>query len=81
MVLLNLHSDPTGLTLNATLLPDMLKRNGYRTHLIGKWHLGYCNKKYLPLSRGFDTHYGFWEGAEDYYSKVYFYLNIMNISQ
>ena len=63
-------TDPTGLTLNVTLLPEVLKRNGYRTHLIGKWHLGHCNKKYLPLSRGFDTHYGFWQGAEDYYTKV-----------
>ena len=62
--------DPTGLTLNVTVLPEVLKRNGYRTHLIGKWHLGHCNKKYLPLSRGFDTHYGFWQGAEDYYTKV-----------
>ena len=62
--------DPTGLTLNVTLLPQILKRKGYRTHLIGKWHLGHCNKKYLPLSRGFETHYGFWEGAEDYYTKV-----------
>ena len=63
-------TDPTGLTLNRTLIPELLKRNGYRTHLVGKWHLGHCNKAYLPLRRGFDTHYGYWEGGEDYYKKV-----------
>ena len=63
-------TEPTGLTLNRTLIPEALKRLGYKTHIIGKWHLGHCNKAYLPLSRGFDTHYGYWEGAEDYYTKV-----------
>ena len=61
---------PTGLTLNQTLLPEALKSYGYDTHLVGKWHLGHCNKQYLPLSRGFDTHFGYWEGAEGYYTKV-----------
>ena len=64
------NSEPTGLTLNRTLISQLLKRLGYKTHIVGKWHLGHCNKAYLPLSRGFDTHYGYWEGAEDYYTKV-----------
>ena len=63
---------PTGLTMNSTLLPQRLKTLGYDTHLVGKWHLGFCNEQYLPTNRGFDTHYGFWEGAEDYYTKVHY---------
>ena len=26
--------------------------------MFGKWHLGYCSKKYTPLGRGFDTFQG-----------------------
>lgn len=31
---------PTGLTLNVTTLPSELKKLGYSTHMVGKWHLG-----------------------------------------
>ena len=61
---------PTGLTLNRTLLPEVLKTFGYDTHVVGKWDLGYCNEAYLPMNRGFDTHFGYWETFEGYWSKV-----------
>ena len=29
-----------------------------------RWHLGYCNEKFLPTNRGFDSFFGYWNGAE-----------------
>lgn len=58
--------------LNLTFLPEQLKRNGYATHAIGKWHLGMCNVNCTPTYRGFDTFLGFYNGKEDYYTKEIF---------
>jgi len=35
-----------------------------------RWHVGHCNEAYLPLSRGFDDHFGFLTGGVDYVSKA-----------
>ncbi|XP_022241171.1 arylsulfatase B-like [Limulus polyphemus] len=59
---------PSGVYLNYTFLPEKLKQLGYSTHVIGKWHLGYCNWSYTPTFRGFDSFFGFYLGAEEYYT-------------
>ncbi|KAL4218594.1 hypothetical protein ACF0H5_021184 [Mactra antiquata] len=61
---------PGYLPSNFTLLPEKLKTLGYTTHIVGKWHLGFCNKKYTPTYRGFDSFMGYYNGAEDYYTHV-----------
>ncbi|XP_046578743.1 arylsulfatase B-like isoform X5 [Haliotis rubra] len=55
---------------NFTLLPQKLKELGYATHAVGKWHLGFCNWKYTPTMRGFDSFLGYYNGAEGYYTHV-----------
>eukprot|EP00092_Neocalanus_flemingeri_P019261 GFUD01020865.1.p1 GENE.GFUD01020865.1~~GFUD01020865.1.p1 ORF type:complete len:508 (-),score=119.82 GFUD01020865.1:126-1649(-) len=59
--------EPRGLFTNMTLLPEHLRQLGYSTHMVGKWHLGFCNTSYLPTRRGFDTYYGYYTGSQDYY--------------
>ncbi|GFT01847.1 arylsulfatase B [Nephila pilipes] len=59
---------PTGIPLRFSFLPEKLKEIGYSTHLIGKWHLGFCNFSYTPTQRGFDSFFGFYTGALDYFS-------------
>jgi len=47
-----------GIPLNETSLAEIYQKAGYRTALIGKWHLGF-GPEHLPKNRGFDYHYGF----------------------
>jgi arylsulfatase A-like enzyme len=57
-----------GLPTDERLLPQALKEAGYETDLIGKWHLGHAERKYWPLMRGFDHHYGPLLGEIDYFT-------------
>jgi arylsulfatase A-like enzyme len=43
-----------GLATDEWLLPQALKETGYKTAIVGKWHLGHADRKYWPLQRGFD---------------------------
>lgn len=47
--------DPSEVTLG-----QVLARQGYRTGLVGKWHLGRY-MKYHPNQRGFGEFFGFWQ--------------------
>jgi arylsulfatase A-like enzyme len=57
-----------GLDTTEWLLPQCLKEAGYRTAIIGKWHLGHADAKYWPRQRGFDYHYGAMIGELDYFT-------------
>jgi arylsulfatase A-like enzyme len=53
--------------LNEVTVADVLKKQGYATAVIGKWHVG-IEPEYRPLKRGFDEFYGFLgHGAHDYF--------------
>ena len=56
-----------GLPPEHPTLPSMLRKVGYSSTLIGKWHLGVL-PKFGPLQSGYDHFYGFRGGALDYFS-------------
>ncbi|MBM4186204.1 MAG: twin-arginine translocation pathway signal protein [Gemmatimonadetes bacterium] len=55
-----------GLPASEASLPALVKRRGYATALIGKWHLGY-QPAFSPGAHGFDYFFGFKSGYVDYY--------------
>lgn len=57
-----------GLDTEEYLLPQALKKVGYSTKMVGKWHLGHADKKFWPRQRGFDYHYGAMIGELDYFT-------------
>jgi arylsulfatase A-like enzyme len=56
-----------GLPADHPTLPWLLKRAGYQSALIGKWHLGRL-PDFGPLQSGYDYFYGFRSGAVDYFT-------------
>lgn len=59
-----------GLPIDERILPRALKDAGYRTALIGKWHLGHAKREFWPSQRGFDHHYGSLMGEIDHFRKT-----------
>jgi arylsulfatase A-like enzyme len=58
-----------GISPQEITLPAVLRPAGYRTALIGKWHLGY-DFAFHPLNYGFDEFRGFVGGNVDYHTHV-----------
>ncbi len=59
-----------GLPLQERTLAQALRDAGYRTAIVGKWHLGHHERAYLPTRRGFDSQYGHYNGAIDYFTHL-----------
>ena len=55
-----------GLPLTEKTFAERLKPVGYRTGIIGKWHLG-ASFPFQPKQRGFDHFYGFLSGGHSYW--------------
>ena len=59
-----------GLPPEHPTLPSLLKKAGYGTTLVGKWHLGGL-PDFGPLKSGYDHFWGFRWGALDYFTHKY----------
>jgi arylsulfatase A-like enzyme len=55
-----------GLPPEHPTLPSLLRKAGYQTALVGKWHMGSL-PKYGPLQSGYDHFWGFRGGGLDYF--------------
>jgi arylsulfatase A-like enzyme len=58
-----------GISTSELTIPGLLQQAGYRTAIIGKWHLGY-DFKFHPLNYGFDEFRGYVGGNVDYHTHV-----------
>ena len=62
----NTPPNDQGMDVQQITIADSLKQLGYRTGVIGKWHLG-NNDQFYPTKRGFDYFYGLREGSRSYF--------------
>jgi arylsulfatase A-like enzyme len=65
------YDNDRGIRPDETTIATRLRERGYRTAIIGKWHLGHSDPKFLPTRHGFDYFYGFTGGAIDYFTFHY----------
>jgi len=61
------HRGTDRLGLQETTLAELLSRAGYVTGLVGKWHLGELDERFLPQNRGFAEVCAFRGGWQDYW--------------
>ena len=57
---------PEAMDPDLVILPRLLSKSGYSTHMVGKWHLGQAEEHDLPHNKGFDTFFGLLEAQMDY---------------
>jgi arylsulfatase A-like enzyme len=74
------HDTPEGLPQSEITIPELLRDAGYRTAMIGKWHLG-STDEFMPWNHGFTEFFGVpysndqqnfyvWDGRRPIHEKV-----------
>ncbi|CAG5090210.1 Oidioi.mRNA.OKI2018_I69.PAR.g12506.t1.cds [Oikopleura dioica] len=53
---------------NMPFMSEYFKQIGYKTHHVGKWHLGFGHWTQTPTAKGFDTSYHTLGGYADYWN-------------
>lgn len=55
-----------GVPTDELMMTEMLKEQGYKTAVIGKWHMG-NDEAHTPMQRGADYYFGFHTGGYNYW--------------
>jgi arylsulfatase I/J len=64
---------------NMTGMATKLKAAGYSTHQVGKWDAGMATTDHTPHGRGYDTAFGYFHHANDYWTEhVGVYTDLYN---
>jgi arylsulfatase A-like enzyme len=69
------NDEKAGLPLNEQMISEVLAPAGYRSGIVGKWHMG-THPQFRPNNRKFDYFYGFLSGGHHYFPEL---LNIQSI--
>lgn len=56
--------------LREATIADDFKAAGHATGMVGKWHSGLHDARYLPYNRGFQEFFGFANGGMDYHEWI-----------
>eukprot|EP00439_Symbiodinium_sp_Y106_P081783 s24_g20.t3 len=72
------YNDPVsgyaGIPRNMTGIAEKLRDGGYRTHIVGKWDAGMATPEHSPKGRGYESWYGYYQHANDYWHKSTVFL-------
>lgn len=63
-----LSSSYTGIPGETKTIAEKMKEGGYKTSIIGKWHVGGNKQSYLPQNQGFDHSFVCTNGAISYWN-------------
>lgn len=72
--------ESVGLPLDQVTVADVMKKAGYATGAVGKWHLG-AHPSFHPNLRGFDAFFGLLGGGHQYFDHNQFKTNPMKAKQ
>lgn len=63
-----------GIPRNMTGVAELMRRGGYKTHFTGKWDAGMATHRHTPRGRGYDSFFGYFHHANDYWSEKIVFL-------
>jgi arylsulfatase A-like enzyme len=69
-----------GIPLEEENMAEVLKKAGYSSAIIGKWHMG-AHAVHHPLNRGFDHFLGFLSGGHNYFPSEYTLGDLSEVRQ